>query len=50
MKEIFKEVKEENDEIEEEIEEVSRIGKYEEGGSRPLKVKLRSQVEVEEIL
>ena len=50
VKEIFKEVKEENDEIEEEIEEVSRIGKYEEGGSRPIKVKLRSQVEAEEIL
>ena len=36
--------------LEKEVEEVHRIGRYNEGGIRQLKVKLRSQTTVEEIL
>ena len=36
--------------LEKEVEVVDRIGRYNEGGIRPLKVKLRSQTTVEEIL
>lgn len=32
------------------MEEAYRIGKYSEGGKKPLKVRMRSQVAVEEIL
>ena len=42
VKEMFNMVQE-NSEIEEEIEEIHRLGKYEEGGIRPLKAKFRSQ-------
>ena len=36
--------------IDQEIEEIHRIGKYNEGGARPLKVRMRSQVAVDEIM
>ena len=36
--------------LEQEVEEVHRIGRYSEGGMRPLKVRMRSQVAVEEIM
>ena len=35
--------------LEQEVEETYRIGKYREGNARPLKVRVRSQVTVEEI-
>lgn len=35
---------------EEEIEEVHRIGEYNEGDQKPLKVRIRSQTAVENIL
>ena len=40
-------IQEEGQELETEIEEVYRLGKYREGNSRLLKVKMRSQVGVE---
>ena len=39
-----------DDKYEEEIEEVFRLGKYVEGGARPLKIRFRSQNTVEELL
>ncbi len=36
--------------LEDEIEEVYRIGKYNQGKSRPLKIKLKSQTTTEETL
>ena len=36
--------------LDQEIEEIHRIGKYNEGGTRPLKVRMRSQVAVDEIM
>jgi len=50
VKDILKVVQEENSDQDEEIEEVSRLGRYEEGGMRPMKVKFRSQVKACEIL
>ena len=43
-------VQDQGQELDKEIEEVHRMGKYSEGGKRPLKVKMRSQAAVEEIL
>ena len=42
-------VRGENSEIEEEIEEMHKLGKYE-GGTRPLKVKFRSQAIAQDTL
>ena len=50
VKGIIKMVQDEEQGLEGEVEEMHRIGKYSEGGKRPLKVKMRSQVAVEEIL
>lgn len=50
VKKVVKEVQGEDLDLEREIEEVYRIGKYSEERKRPLKVKLRSQVVVDEIL
>ena len=50
VKEVFNMVQEENSEIEEEIEEIHRLGKHEEGGVRLLKVQFRSQVTAQDIL
>ncbi|MPC42382.1 hypothetical protein E2C01_036003 [Portunus trituberculatus] len=40
----------EADEYQGEIEEVSRIGRYEEGKSRPMRIKFKSQAPAEEVL
>ena len=40
----------ENSELSEEIEEFRRLGKYQEGGHRPIKIRLRSQIAAEEVL
>ncbi|MPC67732.1 hypothetical protein E2C01_061915 [Portunus trituberculatus] len=37
-------------ELDLEVEEVIRLGRYSKGGRRPMKVKMRSQVAVEEIM
>ena len=50
VKNIIQTVQENNQELEKDVEETYRIGRYTEGGKRPLKVKMRSQVTVEEIL
>jgi len=50
VKDILQVVQEENPDQDEEIEEVSRLGRYEEGGTRPMKVKFRSQIKASEIL
>ena len=50
VKEIIQKVQDQEQRLEVEVEEIHRIGKYCEGGKRPLKVKMRSQVAVEEIL
>ena len=47
---IVKEVEDEGKKLEEEIEEVVRIGKYNEGGQRPMKIRFKSQSTAEEIL
>ena len=47
---IIRMVQDEDQNFDGEIEEVYRIGRYTEGGKRPLKIKMRSQVSVEEIL
>ena len=47
---IIKRVQDDEQELEKEIEEVYRIGKYNEGNHRPLKVKLKSQATAEEVL
>ena len=49
-KEVVASVKEVNSEIEEEVEEVYRLGRYKEGGERPMKIKFRSQTVVNEII
>jgi len=49
-KKIITAVQDEDQGLEKELEEAYRIGKYNEGGGRPLKIKMRSQVTVEEIL
>ena len=50
VKKIIQTVQESTQELEKDVEETYRIGKYIEGGKRPLKVRMRSQVTVEEIL
>ena len=47
---IIREVEDEEKRFEDEIEEVTRIGRYVEGGSRPLRVKFQSQAAAEEVL
>lgn len=47
---VIRKVQDDNQQLEVEIEEINRMGKYNEGGKRPLKVKMRSQATVEEIL
>ena len=49
-KEIIEIVQDREQGLEKEVEEVHRIGRYNEGGIRPLTVKPRSQATVEEIL
>ena len=50
VKEIIRVVQDEGQNLEAEIEEIHRIGKYIEGGKRPIKVKMTSQMKMEEIL
>ena len=40
----------ETNECQGEIEEVSRIGKYEEGKNRPMRIKFKSQTSAEEVI
>ena len=47
---LIKAIQDEGQELEKEVEEVYRLGKYSEGSKRPLKIKMRSQVGVEEII
>ena len=49
-KEIIGIVQDRDQGLEKDMEKVHRIGRYNEGGKTPLKVKLRSQTMVEEIL
>lgn len=49
-REIIKEVEEDNAEVVEEIEEVFRLGKYEEGKARPMKIKFKSQAAATKVL
>ena len=47
---VINKIQDENQELEKDIEEVFRIGKYVEGRHRPIKIKLKSQTTVEELL
>ncbi len=49
-KEIIAEVAEEGEEIVEQIEEVYRIGKYNENGTRPMKIRFMAQTAVKYVL
>ncbi len=49
-KEIIAEVAGEGEKIVEQIEEVYRIGKYNENGTRPMKIRFMSQTAVEHLL
>ncbi|MPC83970.1 hypothetical protein E2C01_078694 [Portunus trituberculatus] len=49
-KTIIKRVQDGTEEFDQEVEEVIRLGRYSEGVKRPMKVKMRSQVAVEEIM
>ncbi|MPC57240.1 hypothetical protein E2C01_051218 [Portunus trituberculatus] len=48
-KTIIKQVQDSTQELDQAVEEVIRLGRYSEGGRRPIKVRMRSQVAVEEI-
>ncbi|MPC60858.1 hypothetical protein E2C01_054917 [Portunus trituberculatus] len=48
-KTFIKQIQDSTQELDQEMEEVIRLGRYSEGG-RPMKVRLRSQVAVEEIM
>ena len=43
-------IQDDDQELEKEVEEVYRLGRYSEGSKRPVKIKMRSQVGVEEII
>ena len=47
---VINKIQDENQELEKDTEEVFRIGKYVEGRHRPIKIKLKSQTTVEELL
>ncbi|MPC90869.1 hypothetical protein E2C01_085873 [Portunus trituberculatus] len=46
----MKRVQDSTQELDQEVEEVIRLGRYSEGGRRPMKVRMRSKVAVEEIM
>ncbi|MPC77185.1 hypothetical protein E2C01_071632 [Portunus trituberculatus] len=48
-KTIIKQVQDSTQELDQEMEEVIRLGRFSEGGKRPMKVRMRSQMVVEEI-
>ncbi|MPC95367.1 hypothetical protein E2C01_090574 [Portunus trituberculatus] len=47
---VTKRVQDSTQEFDQEVEEMVRLERYNEGGKRPMKVKMRSQVAVEEIM
>lgn len=49
-KDIIREVDDDNTELGEDIEEVFRLGKYEEGKDRPMKIKFKTQVAATRVL
>lgn len=49
-KELIGKVDDDNTELQEEIEEVYRLGKYEEGRDRPLKIRLKTQIAAGKVL
>ncbi|MPC78625.1 hypothetical protein E2C01_073117 [Portunus trituberculatus] len=49
-KTVIKRVQDSTQEFDQKVEEVIRLGRYSKGGRRPMKVKMRSQVAVEEIM
>ncbi|MPC25849.1 hypothetical protein E2C01_018972 [Portunus trituberculatus] len=49
-KAVIKQVQDSTQEFDQEVEEVIRLRRYSEGGRRPMKVRMRSQVAVEEIM
>ncbi|MPC85589.1 hypothetical protein E2C01_080370 [Portunus trituberculatus] len=49
-KTVIKRVQDSTQEFDLEVEKVIRLGRYSEGGKRPMKVKMRSQVAAEEIM
>ncbi|MPC12742.1 hypothetical protein E2C01_005446 [Portunus trituberculatus] len=49
-KTVIKRVQDSTQEFDQEVEEVIRLGRYTEGGKRPMKVKMRSQVAIQEIM
>ena len=49
VRKVIQKVQDDTQNLEKEVEETYRIGKYREGNIRPLKVRMRSQVTVEEI-
>ncbi|MPC59180.1 hypothetical protein E2C01_053196 [Portunus trituberculatus] len=49
-KAVIKHVQDNTQELDQEVEEVIRLGRYSEWGRRPMKVRMRSQVAVEEIM
>ncbi|MPC91107.1 hypothetical protein E2C01_086123 [Portunus trituberculatus] len=50
VKTVIKQVQDSKQEFDQEMKEVIRLGRYSEGGRRPMKVRMRSQVAVEEIM
>ncbi|MPC38118.1 hypothetical protein E2C01_031621 [Portunus trituberculatus] len=49
-KTVVKQAQDSTQELDQEVKEEIRLGKYSEGGRRPMKVRIRSQVAVEEIM
>lgn len=49
-KQVIKTVQDSTQNFDQEVEEVIRLGRFQEGRARPLKVRLRSQMSVEEIM
>ena len=47
---VIKLVQDNTQSLDQEVGEVHRIGKYNEGGTRPLRVRMRSQIAVEEMM
>ncbi|MPC27878.1 hypothetical protein E2C01_021067 [Portunus trituberculatus] len=50
VKIVIKQVQDSTQELDQEVEEVIRLGRYSEGGRKLMKVRMRSQVAVEEIM
>ena len=48
-KKVIKQVQDDTQSLEQEVEETHRIGRYNEGNTRSLKVRMRSKLAVEEI-